>query len=141
MDRRPATEEAKRIIVTVDDDRRVRDSMQAVMESAGYTSIAFASAQEFLQSGTLARATCLIADVRMPGIDGLELQRRVRLERPQLPVIFITAHDDDDIRQRALQGGAIEFMCKPFDAADLLDTIEEALRRDVARRRLNGDGA
>ena len=129
-------EGAKGVIVTVDDDRRVRDSLQAVMESAGYTSVVFASEEEFLQSETLARAACLIADVRMPGIDGLELQRRVRLERPQLPVIFITAHDDDGIRQQALQGGAVDFMCKPFDAADLLDTIEEALsershKRDV----------
>jgi FixJ family two-component response regulator len=136
MDRRAAMEGAKGVIVTVDDDRRVRDSLQAVMESAGYTSVVFASAEEFLQSDTLARAACLIADVRMPGIDGLELQRRVRLERPQLPVIFITAHDDDGIRQQALQGGAMDFMCKPFDAADLLDTIEEALsershKRDV----------
>ena len=127
-------EEAKRIIVTVDDDRRVRDSMQAVMESAGYASILFASAKEFLQSGTLARAACLIADVGMSGIDGLERQRRVRLERPQLPVIFITAHDDDDIRQQALQGGAVDFMCKPFDAADLLDTIEETLSEPFLKR-------
>jgi len=134
MDRRPGVEEATRIIVTVDDDRRVRDSMQAVMESAGHTSLVFASAEEFLQSGTLARATCLIADIRMPGIDGLELQRRVRLERPQLPVIFITAHDDEDIRLKALEGGAVDFRCKPFDAADLLDTIEEALSEPLRKR-------
>jgi FixJ family two-component response regulator len=138
MDQRAAMKEAKGIIVTVDDDRRVRDSMQAVMESAGYASVVFASAEEFLQSGTLARTACLIADVRMPGLDGLELQRRIRLERPQLPVIFITAHDDDDIRQQALQGGAVDFMCKPFDPADLLNTIEEALSQLSRERDVDG---
>ena len=84
----------------------------------------FASAEEFLQSGTPATAACLITDVRMPGIDGLELQRRVGLQYPLLPVIFITAHCDDEIRQRALSQGAVGFLYKPFDAADLLGAIE-----------------
>jgi FixJ family two-component response regulator len=117
----------KHIVATVDDDQRVRESIQSVVESAGYEVLAFASAEEFLRSGTLRTAACLIADVRMPGIDGIELQRRVRAERPHLSVIFITAHDDDGIRRQAMGGGAVEFMVKPFDAAVLLRTIAQAL--------------
>ena len=87
----------------------------------------FASAEDFLQSGAPETAVCLITDVRMPGIDGLELQRRVRLQYPRLPVIFISAHNDNEIRQRALSQGAAGFLYKPFDAADLLGAIELAL--------------
>ena len=87
----------------------------------------FSSAEEFLQSGTLAGTICLVTDVRMPGMDGIELQRRVRLERPQLPVIFISAHYDDETRRRGLDRGAVAFLYKPFDAAELLGTIETAL--------------
>ena len=97
------------------------------MASAGHTPLVFASAEEFLQSGAPELAICLITDVRMPGIDGLELQRRVRLQYPTLPVIFITAHYDDEIRRRALSQGAAGFLHKPFDAADLLGAIELAL--------------
>jgi FixJ family two-component response regulator len=117
----------KPIVVGVDDDVRVRESIESLVESAGYASLVFGSAEEFLQSGTLATASCLIADVRMPGMDGIKLQRRVRLERPRLPVIFISAHNDDDIRRRALDGGAVDFLYKPFDAADLLGAIDRAL--------------
>jgi FixJ family two-component response regulator len=89
----------------------------------------FASAEEFLQSGAPATAICLITDVRMPGIDGLELQRLVRLQHPHLPVIFISAHCDDEIRQRAISEGAVDFLHKPFDAADLLGAIELTVNR------------
>jgi FixJ family two-component response regulator len=87
----------------------------------------FGSAEEFLDSGVLPQATCVIADVRLPGLNGLELQRRIRQARAQAPVIFITAHDDDDIRQLALRDGAVDFMVKPFDAAQLLENIERAV--------------
>ena len=120
-------EPAINTVVGVDDDFRVRESMQSLVESAGYTALMFSSAEEFLQSGALAGTICLVTDVRMPGMDGIELQRRVRLERPQLPVIFISAHYDDETRQRALDRGAVAFLYKPFDAAELLGTIETAL--------------
>ncbi len=110
----------------VDDDFRVRESIERLVESAGFASAVFASAEAFLQSGRLAQAICLITDVRMPGMDGIELQRRVRLERPDLPIIFITAHHGEEIRQRALDGGAVDFMSKPFDVADLLRAIHRA---------------
>jgi FixJ family two-component response regulator len=85
----------KHLVAAVDDDRRVRDSIQSVLESAGYEAVVFCSAEEFLESGVLSRATCVIADVRLPGLHGLELQRRIRQERPTVPIIFVTAHDDD----------------------------------------------
>ena len=97
------------------------------MESAGHATSAFATAEEFLQSGRLAETGCLIADVRMPGINGIELQRQVRTVRPLLPLVFISAHEDDDIRRQALAGGAVTFLYKPFDAAELLRIIEHAL--------------
>jgi FixJ family two-component response regulator len=123
---------AANIVVGVDDDFRVRESVESLVESAGYAALVFASAEEFLKSGALAEATCLVTDVRMPGMDGIELQRRIRLDRFKLPVIFISAHHDDETRQRALDGGAVAFLYKPFDAAELLGAIQAALRDPLA---------
>jgi FixJ family two-component response regulator len=116
------------LVATVDDDRRVRESVRSVLESAGYEAVTFESAETFLLSGALSKARCVIADVRLPGIDGTELQRRIRLERRELPVILITAHDDDDLRQRALRDGAAAFLLKPFDGGDLLDHVARATK-------------
>lgn len=124
------SELSKPVVAAVDDDGRVRASIQSVLESAGYEVIVFASAEAFLESGVLRQATCLLADVRLPGMDGLELQRRIRRARPQLPIIFITAHDDEHIRQQALRDGAVDFLVKPFDAAQLLDNIEGVANQD-----------
>ena len=118
---------AKQFVVAVDDDFRVRESIESLVESAGYAPLVFSSAEEFLQSGTLLGARCLITDVRMPGINGIELQRRIRTERPELPVIFISAHNDDETRQRAFDEGAANFLYKPFDAVELLEAIRVAL--------------
>jgi FixJ family two-component response regulator len=118
---------AKQSVVAVDDDFRVRESIESLVESAGYAPLMFSSAEEFLQSGTLVGAMCLITDVRMPGINGIELQRRIRIERPDLPVIFISAHNDDETRQRAFDEGAASFLYKPFDAGELLEAIRVAL--------------
>jgi len=118
---------AKHIVAAVDDDYRVRESIESLVASAGHTPLVFASSEEFLRSGAPESAICLITDVRMPGMDGLELQRLVKLRNPHLPVIFITAHYDDEIRQRALSQGAAGFLFKPFDASDLLSAIELAL--------------
>lgn len=119
----------KQLVVGVDDDFRVRESIESLVESAGYAPRVFTCAEEFLRSGALARATCLITDVRMTGMDGIELQRRVRLEHPNLPVIFITAHYDEETRNRALKEGAVGFLCKPFDVVDLLQIIQMALTK------------
>lgn len=115
------------VVVAVDDDFRVRESIESLVESVGYSPQLFSSAEEFLRSGSLAVAACVITDVRMPGMDGIELQRRIRLERPTLPVIFISAHDNPTTREIALNEGAVNFLYKPFKAADLLDKIHIAL--------------
>jgi FixJ family two-component response regulator len=121
---------SKHVVAAIDDDRRVRESIRSVLESAGYEPEMFGSAEEFLDSGVLTRASCVIADVRLPGIDGIELQRRIRTQHPPAPVILITAHDDDGVREKALQGGAVAFLLKPFDAADLLDHIERSVKSE-----------
>lgn len=115
------------LIIAVDDDFRVRESIESLMESAGYKPALFASADEFLRSGMLGDASCVITDVRMPGIGGIELQRLIRKSKPMLPVIFISAHVSDEIRQLALTEGAVEFLYKPFDAAELLRVVQAAL--------------
>jgi FixJ family two-component response regulator len=111
---------AKLIVAVVDDDPRVRQSLESLIESAGFTARVFSRAEDFLREDHLTAMSCLITDVRMSGMDGLELQRRVRLRRPELPIIFITGHHDDDVEQRALEQGASFFLRKPFDAEELL---------------------
>ena len=115
------------IVAAVDDDFRVRQSIESLLESAGYAPVVFSSAEEFLDSGTLAAATCVITDVRMPGMDGIELQRRIKLVRPTLPVILLSAHHNADIRQQAIDEGAAAFLYKPFDASDLLKVVQSAV--------------
>jgi FixJ family two-component response regulator len=122
---------AKDLVVAVDDDFRVRESIESLVESAGYAPLMFSSAEEFLESGTLVGARCLITDVRMPGLNGIELQRRVRTMRPTLPVIFISAHNDDATRQLAFEEGAANFLYKPFDAGELLEAIRVALTNSL----------
>ena len=117
------------IVVAVDDDFRVRESLKSLIESAGYEPLVFSSAEEFLQSGTLTAAACVITDVRMPGMDGIELQRRIRLERPDLPIIFISARTSAETRQKILDEGAVDFLYKPFNAAELLEVIQAALAK------------
>jgi len=107
---------AKQIVAVVDDDPRVRESLESLIASAGLTVCVFSRAEDFLRGGHLAAAGCLITDVRMPGMDGVTLQRHVRSVRPDLPVIFITAHHDDEVERRALTEGAACFLRKPFDA-------------------------
>lgn len=121
------TDQVVPVVAAVEDDFRIRESIQSLLESAGFAPVLFSSAEEFLSSGTLAAATCVISDVRMPGMDGIELQRRIRIERPGLPVIFISAHYSPEIRQRAIDEGAAEFLYKPFDAAYLLKAVQQAV--------------
>jgi FixJ family two-component response regulator len=117
------------IVAAVDNDFRIRESIASLLESAGFAPLVFSSAEEFLGSGTLAAATCVITDVRMPGMDGIELQRRIRLERPTLPVILISAHYNAEIRQTAIDEGAVDFLYKPFDATDLLKIVQSAVTK------------
>ncbi len=117
-------------MIGVDDDARVRESITRLARSAGYDPLMFSSAEAVLESGALKRADCLITDVRMPGMDGLELQRRAKAESPSLPVIFISGNVDDEVRHRALREGAVDFLYKPFDGEDLLRAIGKALGHD-----------
>jgi FixJ family two-component response regulator len=119
----------KPIVAVVDDDPRVRESLESLIASAGLTACVFARAEDFLRGGDLAAAGCLITDVRMPGMDGVALQRLVRSLRPELPVIFITAHHDDEVERRALAEGAACFFRKPFDAGELLRATRTALSK------------
>jgi FixJ family two-component response regulator len=120
---------AKPIVAVVDDDSRVRESLHSLIESIGFTARVFSVAEEFLQRVHLEGTNCLITDVRMPGMDGLNLQRRVRLTRPELPIIFITAHHEDNVERRALAEGAAFFIHKPFDVEELLRAVKIALSK------------
>jgi FixJ family two-component response regulator len=128
---------AKSIVAVVDDDSRVRESLESLIESAGFTACGFSKAEDFLRGGHLAATGCLITDVRMPGMDGLDLQRHVRRARPDLPIIFISAHHDDEVERTALAEGAAFFIRKPFDAGELLRATRTTLSKSSTKRREN----
>ena len=118
-----------KLIAIVDDDDSVRGTLQELLRSAGFSSRAFESAEAFLGSGHQQEAACLITDIRMPGMSGLELQAKLNAERCRIPTIFITAHGDEEMRFQALREGAVEFLPKPFDDEVLIETIRAALNR------------
>ncbi len=115
------------IVAIVDDDESVRVALQGMMKSVGLSAQAFASAEDFLNSGLQHRTACLIADIRMPGMSGLELQAKLNAEHCRIPTIFITAHGDAKMRLQALRAGAVEFLAKPFDDEVLLENVRAAL--------------
>jgi FixJ family two-component response regulator len=115
------------LISVVDDDTSVRESLQCLIRSFGFAVEAFASAEEFLKSDHLPNTRCLILDVRMPGMNGLELQRLLAASHRKIPVIFITAHGDEAARSHALKGGAVDYLFKPFREEVLLYAIHAAL--------------
>jgi FixJ family two-component response regulator len=114
------------LIAIVDDDQSVQRALQDLIESEGLPTVCFGSAEEFLESGVQNSAACLIADVRMPGISGIDLQAKLKADRCRIPIIFITAHGDAKMRIRAMRDGAVEFLTKPFDDAVLLETVHAA---------------
>ena len=116
-----------RLIAVVDDDFRVLESLESLLESTGYTPVVFDSGEAFLESKALAAANCLVTDIRMPNIDGVELQRRLKRERPELPIIFMTAHHDEEVEDRVVQRGAAGFLHKSFSASEFLQAIRRAL--------------
>jgi FixJ family two-component response regulator len=115
------------LVAIVDDDDLMRGALQGMLKSVGLASQAFASAEEFLTSGQQHQTACLIADIRMPGMSGLELQARLNDEQCRIPTIFITAHGDEKMRMQALRAGAVEFLAKPFDDEALLESVQAAL--------------
>ena len=115
------------LVAIVDDDDLMRSALQGMLKSVGLLSRTFASAEEFLTSGQQHETACLIADIRMPGMSGLELQAKLNADHCRIPTIFITAHGDEKMRMQALRAGAVEFLAKPFDDDALLESVRAAL--------------
>lgn len=126
-------------IFIVDDDSAVRDALKLLLRSVGQAVETYASAQEFLDSYGTDRPGCLILDIRMPGISGLELQQKLNEKHSILPIIFITGHGDVPMAVEAMQAGAVDFIQKPFRDQDLIDRINQALEKDSSNRAALGE--
>ena len=124
----------KPVIMVVDDDPAVRSAMRALLKSVGLDSALFASAQEFLDAYQPSQAGCLVLDIRMPGMSGLELQEQLNLRGAIIPVIFMTGHGDVPMAVEAMQHGAFDFLQKPFRDQELLDRIQRAVAQDAELR-------
>ena len=136
---RPTRESCTRtkmtIISIVDDDRIVREAMADLLRSLGYEATTFESAEDFLESCNLAQTSCLITDLHMPGLDGLELQSRLIAQGHQTPIIFITAYPEERFRKRAMNAGAAGFLNKPFTEDALINCVESALNSSTSSSR------
>ena len=122
------------MISIIDDDESVREALQGLMRSVGFAVNVFASAEEFLDSDRLHDTDCLILDVRLPGMNGLELQRQLAISHSEIPIIFITSYEDDVMRARA-QCRSSRLLFKPFNTEDLLDAIDKALKPKTDRKK------
>src|SRR2546428_14147716 len=122
------------IVFVVEDDASLRDALQRLLGSVGLQVETFASAREFLQRRAADVPSCLVLDVRLPGVSGLDLQRELAEAQSHTPIIFITGHGDIPMTVRAMKAGAVEFLTKPFRDQDLLDAIQQALARDRVTR-------
>jgi FixJ family two-component response regulator len=122
--------EADAMVFVVDDDAPMRESLKNLLRSVGLQVQLFASAQEFLRSKRPDLPSCLVLDVRLPGLSGLDLQKRTGDAGIEIPIVFITGHGDIPMSVRAMKAGAVEFLTKPFRDQDLLDAIQQALERD-----------
>lgn len=132
---------ASATVFVVDDDAEVRAAMQRLLKTVGLHAEAFANARDFLQRSMPQGPSCLILDVRLPGMSGLDVQRKLVAAGVNLPVIFITAHADVPLAVRAMKSGAVEFLTKPVRGQDLLDAVEQALLRDEVTRQEQRDVA
>jgi FixJ family two-component response regulator len=122
-----ARDRAPKTVAVVEDDESYRLAIQRLLKSAGFSVQTFACAEDFLGSGWQRETGCIIADIRMPGMAGLELQAKLNADHCPIPIIFITAHGDEQMRLQAMRGGAVKFLAKPFDAAILLEGVRTAL--------------
>ena len=127
--------EPKATVFIVDDDEAVRKSLGSLIRSAGLGVETFASAQQFLANPRADVLSCLVLDVKLPGLSGLELQKRMAEVNIEIPIVFITGHGDIPTSVRAIKAGAVEFLTKPFSDQDLLDAIDQAIQRDRRMRR------
>ncbi|MET0332290.1 MAG: response regulator [Dyella sp.] len=116
------------MISIIDDDESIRIATESLVRSLGFVACVFESAQDFLQSPQLDATACLITDVQMPGLNGLDLQDRLLAEGHRMPIIFMTAFPEDRLRQRALLAGAVGFLAKPFDAEGMIECLDRALK-------------
>jgi FixJ family two-component response regulator len=123
-----AGERKNKMVAVIEDDNSYRVAVQRLLKSAGLSVQSFASAEAFLNSGQQHETGCLISDIQMPGMTGLELQSKLNSEHCSIPTIFITAHGDEKMRLQAMRGGAVKFLAKPFDAATLLEAVRVALK-------------
>ena len=121
------------LIAVIDDEAAMRQAVGRLLRSLGHTVTAFASAEAFLIGGDLDRFSCIITDIQMPGLSGIELKQELTLRGVAAPVIMITARTEDSIRDQAMRSGALCFLSKPFDAAQLTACVERALRERIAR--------
>jgi FixJ family two-component response regulator len=124
---RRARGQTSKLIAIIDDDESMQDSLRDLIESAGLVARCFGSAEEFLESDLHRRAACVIADIRMPKMSGLELQARLKEEECDIPIIFVSAYGNARMRIQAMRDGAVEFLAKPFDHQLLLKTVRAAL--------------
>jgi FixJ family two-component response regulator len=129
------------MVFVIDDDESIREALKSLIRSVGLSVETFASAHDFLQSSRPNVPSCLILDVRMPGLSGLDLQRDLAAANIHIPIIFITGHGDIPMSVRAMKAGAVEFLTKPFRDQDLLDAIQQALERDRQVRSQQADSA
>ena len=125
-----AREKKAKIVVVVEDDESYRDAVGRLLKSAGFPVRTFGSVEDFLKSGQQHETGCLIADIRMPGMSGLDLQMKLKAEHCQIPTIFVTAHGDEKMRLQAMRNGAVKFLVKPFDSNILLEGVRSALETD-----------
>jgi FixJ family two-component response regulator len=128
-------EHTPNLLAILDDDKSVQSALQDLIESEGMSTLCFDSAEQFLDSGATHKAACLIADIRMPGMSGIELQAKLKAERCRIPIIFITGRGDIPLAVSAMKEGASDFFTKPVDGTSLLSSVERALQQNLANRR------
>lgn len=133
--------ESQPIVIVIDDDNDVREAVADLLRSIGLRTKLFASVREFLQWKRPDVPSCLVLDVRLPGLSGLDLQSELNRADIQLPVVFMTGHGDIPMTVRAMKGGAVDFLAKPFRDQDMIDAVQAGLDRDKARRQSAGDAS
>jgi FixJ family two-component response regulator len=122
-----AGDSRRKMVAVIEDDESYRLAVRRLLKSAGFSTKAYASAEDFLNSGQQHDTGCLIADIRMPGMSGLDLQSKLNSDHCPIPTIFITAHGDEKMRLQAMRAGAVKFLAKPFDGESLLEAVRVAL--------------
>ena len=137
MEIESSNREIEQTVFLVDDDKAIGEALCDLLDAAGFTARSFASAEEFLDAWNPSMAGCLVLDVRLPGMSGMELQSRLAAAKIALPIVVITAHGDIPMVRKALKAGAVEFLTKPFQDDELLTAVEQAFTLDLERRRQN----